>query len=158
VKVEEQQLKNAKFHSKLDGNEHSVFDCKFDLDKHIQFSSSASSNQDRVVSIYHHPQGQTLKKSSQQSKSCGEFEILSSNTVVTHGVYVHVDYLLFYLCDTEGGSSGSPIVKTADENHRYIIGLHRGYISIGKKLFNYGSSMNAIVNHIHEKEPKYGEL
>jgi len=77
--------------------------------------------------------------------------------LVTQAVFIYVDYLLLYLCDTEGGSSGSPIVKTADDDHRYIVGLHRGYINIGKKLYNYGSTMNAIVNHIHKRH-KYGEL
>ena len=67
VKVYERRLKDeAKFISKLDGIEHSVYDCMFDLDKHVK---SPAVNE--IVSAYHHPRAKVLKKSTQRSIRCG---------------------------------------------------------------------------------------
>lgn len=69
VRVYERRLKEAKFICKLDGMERSVFDCKFDLDKHVKPSPKPVSNE--TVSVYHHPHSKVLQKSTQKSIECG---------------------------------------------------------------------------------------
>lgn len=70
-----------------------------------------------------------------------------------------VDYLLCYLCDTEEGSSGSPLVKTMPNGHRHVIALHRGSFKLhaNGNNYNYGSLMSAIIDHIQGKKPNYCE-
>ena len=57
------------------------------------------------------------------------------------------EYLLFYLCDTDEGSSGAPVVKTQNK-HRYVVGLHRGWKKLNGNNYNYGTLMSTIVDHI----------
>jgi len=63
--------------------------------------------------------------------------------------------MLFYLCDTEGGSSGSPLVKTAANDHRHVIALHRGWLKLRGNSFNYGTMMSTIVDDIEGKHSNY---
>ena len=69
VKVHERKLKDAVFTSKLDGVRHSVYDCIFDLDKHVKPSNKITGNE--IVSVYHHPHSKVLQKSTQRSIECG---------------------------------------------------------------------------------------
>ena len=71
-------------------------------------------------------------------------------------VSLYIEYLLFYLCDTEEGSSGAPVVKTQDK-HRYVIALHRGWKKLNGNSYNYGTLMSTIVDHIHGTDPSYCE-
>ena len=69
ARVNEEELKNAKFTCKLDGIKHSVYDCKFDLDNHVKPSFEVTGSE--IVSVYHHPNGKVLQKSTQRSIECG---------------------------------------------------------------------------------------
>ena len=69
VRVQEKILKAATFISKLDGIQHSVYECTFDLDKHVKLSSNICDG--GLVSIYHHPEGKVLHKSTHGSLQCG---------------------------------------------------------------------------------------
>lgn len=130
VKVYERRLKDgAEFVSKLDGISHSIYDCIFDFDKQVK-----STTINEIVSVYHHPYAKVLQKSTQRSVRC--------------------EYLLFYLCDTEEGSSGAPVVKTQDK-HRYVIALHRGWKKLNGNSYNYGTLMSTIVDHIQGTDPSY---
>jgi len=63
---------------------------------------------------------------------------------------------LRYWCDTEPGSSGSPIVRTLGDKQRHVVGLHaRGN---DQKEYNYGYTWTAIIDDINENPPKYGVL
>jgi len=70
VEVDEKPLKAAKVRSRLDGYKHSIYDCKFDLDKSIRPSSKQC--QDLAATIYHYPQGQPITNSTILTKRCGE--------------------------------------------------------------------------------------
>ena len=65
--------------------------------------------------------------------------------------------MLYYLCDTEGGSSGSPLVKTTNDDHRCVIALHRGWLKLKGNSYNYGTLMSTIVDDIEGKRPNYCE-
>ena len=82
--------------------------------------------------------------------------LIYHNSIAT--LFLYTDYLLLYLCDTEEGSSGSPIVKTTTDKQRHVIGLHRGDIELNTENYNFGFTMSAIINDIHKKHPKYGVL
>ena len=69
VRVQEKPLKAAKFTSRLDGIEHSVYECAFNLDEHTKLSSKICDG--GLVSIYHHPNGKVLHKSTHRSVQCG---------------------------------------------------------------------------------------
>ena len=43
-----------------------------------------------------------------------------------------------YDCDTDGGSSGSPIVVATDQNKLLVVGVHRGGAETDSKL-NYAA-------------------
>ena len=65
---------------------------------------------------------------------------------------------MFYLCDTNEGSSGAPLVKTTPDGHRRVIGLHRGCYELKGNNYNYGSLMGTIINHIKEgPDPNFCE-
>ena len=68
-----------------------------------------------------------------------------------------IGYLLFYLCDTEEGSSGAPLVKTTNNGHRSVIALHRGWQKLEGNTYNCGTMMSTIVDHIQGEQPSYCE-
>jgi len=49
-------------------------------------------------------------------------------------------------------------VMTTEHEHRQVIGLHRGFLPFGTVTYNFGSTMSAIVDHIHQKSPEYRKL
>ena len=57
--------------------------------------------------------------------------------------------LLFYQCDTESGSSGSPVFKVTD-NTMKVVAVHRGERSAKKGIsgVNIGSRVSSILDHI----------
>ena len=64
-------------------------------------------------------------------------------------------YLLFYLCDTDEGSSGAPLVQTTEDGHRQVIALHRGWQKLKGNTYNFGTLMGTIIDHIHGNCPNY---
>jgi len=66
------------------------------------------------------------------------------------------EYLLLYICQTEEGSSGGPIMK-ATKSGLEIVGLHRGGCSY---QYNFGSKFKAILDNILEGKiyDKQGKL
>ena len=54
--------------------------------------------------------------------------------------FFYIEHLLLYECETEQGSSGSPILKATKDGLR-IVGLHRG----GCEDYNYGSILCEII-------------
>ena len=75
MKVNQRALENATITSKLDGKKHSVYNCMFDLDRHIKHIKDASKIPDsEVVSVYYYPKpgDQVLKKSTRKSVQCGQ--------------------------------------------------------------------------------------
>ena len=158
VRLHESPLKKTRFFSRLDGHERSVYDCIFDLDKSVKPSSKITDKE--IVSIYHHPYSRVLKKSSQRSIQCGEqcsIHIYIHIRSYRSCVFIFVGYLLFYLCDTDEGSSGAPLVKTTSDGHRHVIALHRGYLKLNGNNYNYGSLMKSIIGHIQGEDPSYCE-
>ena len=69
---------------------------------------------------------------------------------VSFGIIASIkDYKIFHTCNTEPGSSGSPILTCNNK----LIGIHKGVID--NKPFNIGSFLNyAIIDFIEEKLPK----
>ena len=59
---------------------------------------------------------------------------------------IFTEYLLLYICQTEGGSSGGPIMK-ATHGRLEIVGLHRGGCYYG---YNFGSKFKAILDNVLE--------
>jgi len=60
------------------------------------------------------------------------------------------EHLLLYECETEQGSSGSPILKATKDGLK-IVGLHRG----GCEDYNYGSKFSEIIcPFVHDKQWK----
>ena len=55
-------------------------------------------------------------------------------------------YLLCYWCDTDGGSSGAPVVKVEGKEPR-VIALHRGSWSKGVDV-NFGTLITTILDHV----------
>jgi len=55
-------------------------------------------------------------------------------------------YLLCYWCDTDGGSSGAPVVKVEGKEPR-VIALHRGSWNKGVEV-NFGTLITAILEHV----------
>ena len=62
----------AKFHSKMDGKKYTVDDCKFDLDRRILLPSETRKVTKHVISLYQHPQGRVLSKSTQLCRRYGK--------------------------------------------------------------------------------------
>ena len=58
--------------------------------------------------------------------------------------------LLFYQCDTDAGSSGSPVFKEVNGELK-IVALHRGGRDPrqGSSGYNIGSLMSAILSHVN---------
>ena len=63
--------------------------------------------------------------------------------------YKHLDHLLFYSCDTDGGSSGAPVLKVVNKELR-VIALHRG--SWQDVKFNFGTLITDIVHHVKSEQ------
>ena len=62
--------------------------------------------------------------------------------------------MLFYKCETLGGSSGSPVVKEVD-NVLKVVAVHRGQYKKEEKGYNgvyYGSGLSSIVHHTKTQE------
>lgn len=57
----------------------------------------------------------------------------------------HLGHLLFYSCDTDGGSSGAPVVKVVSKRLQ-VIALHRG--SWGGVKFNFGTLITKVLQHV----------
>jgi len=64
VEVNEKRLQEATFFSKMDGKMHSVDSCKFNLNERF-FLPSDTDVSKHMFSIYHHPNGRVLSKSTQ---------------------------------------------------------------------------------------------
>ena len=74
-------------------------------------------------------------------------------------IYIR-DNLIYHGASTEGGSSGSPIIKR-DKNIKdnYIIGLHKATIREGNKIkYNLGTTFDSILDNIKEQITKINEI
>ena len=70
VEVYDRPLIDTKAVSGLDGQTRSIYDCRFDLDN---IATPASTTTAETITVHHHPKGETLKKSSQESLSVGKY-------------------------------------------------------------------------------------
>ena len=55
-------------------------------------------------------------------------------------------HLLFYHCDTDGGSSGAPVFKVVNKELR-VIALHRAHW--GDNKFNFGTLITDVIKHVY---------
>ena len=80
-------------------------------------------------------------------------QFLNENEIsFSDGNIIHIkDNLIYHRATTEGGSSGSPIIKR-DKNNNYIIGLHKATIKDGNRLlYNLAITFNSILENIKEQ-------
>jgi len=56
-------------------------------------------------------------------------------------------HLLFYSCDTDGGSSGAPVCKVVNKQLQ-VIALHRG--SWEGVKFNFGTLITEVIRHANQ--------
>ena len=63
-------------------------------------------------------------------------------------------HLLFYSCDTDGGSSGAPVFKVVNEQVQ-LIALHRA--SWVKNNFNFGTLITKVIEHVKNGGPPASE-
>ena len=54
-------------------------------------------------------------------------------------------HLLFYHCDTDGGSSGGPVFKVVNKQLQ-LIALHRAHW--GDNKFNFGTLITKVIDHV----------
>ena len=58
----------------------------------------------------------------------------------------YLGHLLFYYCDTDGGSSGGPVFKVVNKQLQ-LIALHRAYWG-DKSQFNFGTLITRVIDHV----------
>ena len=79
-------------------------------------------------------------------------QFLNENEIsFSDGNIMHIKHnLIFHEASTEGGSSGSPIIKR-DKNNNCIIGLHKATIKDGNKLlYNLATTFDSILDNINQ--------
>ena len=82
--------------------------------------------------------------------------IHSYHNLVDNAAVFFTEYLLIYICDTESGSSGSPLIKTTDDGHHQVIALHRKYVKLDGDTYNCGTLICTIIDHILDnKDPSH---
>ena len=92
----------------------------FDLDNQIFQVNSYNIFKNCQVYLLHYPKGLTFEISSGAIKSISDEED---------------DRTIYHICDTDGGSSGSPLINKKNFN---VIGIHKGGAKGGKK-YNFGT-------------------
>ena len=70
-------------------------------------------------------------------------------------VEIYTNYSFFHLCNTEGGSSGSPILL---KNNKKVIGIHIGGSKEKEKPYNIGCFLKDFINKINEEYKKTKKL
>ena len=75
--------------------------------------------------------------------------MIQGHGILSCNVCFCIGSLLFYQCDTDAGSSGSPVFKEVNGELK-IVALHRGGRDPrqGSSGYNIGSLMSVIINHI----------
>ena len=109
----------------------------------LELDTSGRPNSSQSVKLISHPKG----RSKEIVRSNSQIVVLSTATTNKY------PFLLAYLADTEGGSSGSPVFL---RNGTAVIGIHHSAYSdenTDEPLFNAGSLMSHIVPEIQQYLP-----
>ena len=64
--------------------------------------------------------------------------------IIIWSISFAIGHLLFYSCDTDGGSSGAPVFKVANKRLQ-VLALHRG--SWEGVKFNFGTLITEVLRH-----------
>ena len=108
----------------------------------LELDTTTPANPGQSVKIIHHSAGRSKEISRRNSQI----------VEVPADIAAHNPFLIGYLADTEGGSSGSPIFL---RNGTGVIGInHSGWFNRDGPIFNGGSLMSWIVPEIEQYLPK----
>ena len=104
--------------------------------------ADGSIQEDQTLLIIQHPAGEPKQVSQKDCKVSGASIRGVSKALTDFG----------HLCDTLGGSSGSPVI---DLKLKVVVGLHHlGFLPTSEKLVNQAVKMGPILKLIRERHPE----
>ncbi|XP_065887654.1 glutamine-rich protein 2-like isoform X2 [Dysidea avara] len=72
--------------------------------------------------------------------------------ISNHNCKDKIGFLVYYVADTDRGSSGAPVLRMIDRKYR-VVAIHRGV-----EVLNYGSLLSEIIYHVQNMEISPGSM